>query len=57
MSDEALMKGKNKGKGKGKEMTRSRGNSIVPVDSDDEVRRLPIHNLNRGILGLSSSQV
>jgi hypothetical protein len=50
-----VMKGKNKGKGKGKEMSRPRGNSIVPVDSDEEVRLLPIYKLNHGILGLISS--
>jgi hypothetical protein len=55
LSDKAAMKGKNKGKGKGKEMSRPRGNSIVPVDSDEEVRYFPIHKLNRGVLGLSSS--
>ena len=44
------------GKGKGRDMVRPRGNSIVPVDSDDEVRYLPFHTLNHGILGLGPSK-
>ena len=44
-----------KGKSKGKDMSRPRGNSIVPVDSDEEVSHLPVPTWNHRIFDLGPS--
>lgn len=46
--DESIMKSKSKGKAVGRDISRPRGNSIVQVDSDEEVRQLAFSVLSIG---------